>query len=301
MAIISTGKSDWDFEVTWTKGSLASYLSGVKTKSMPWGSLTSSSGTSSSSSDPNVPPVKPVTGVFASTSSSWLSILNGSHATLSNGPGSGSANSDAAPHETVLVLPDYTLVTGVGRTQADAQALYDTALAPGARPGNTPPEMGTWVIPYGVVVLLCSHKRRDNRCAIAAKTLETSFCQVLASRGWQADTRLEDPTVEMGTDPLEAFRGTAKEKEAHIRSQLKGLQNEKRALILKNSHMGGHKFAGNCIIYTPAGWGVWYGRVTPHEVEAIVTQTIEGGKILPKLLRGGVNISKPGCQSLNEW
>ena len=35
MAIISTGKSDWDFEVTWTKGSLASYLSGIKTKSMP--------------------------------------------------------------------------------------------------------------------------------------------------------------------------------------------------------------------------------------------------------------------------
>ena len=57
----------------------------------------------------------------------------------------------------------------------------------------------------------------------------------------------------------------------------------------------------NLQIYTPAGWGVWYGRVTPHEVKSIVTQTIEGGKILPRLLRGGVNISKPGCQSLNEW
>ncbi|KAI5894141.1 uncharacterized protein SCHCODRAFT_02623840 [Schizophyllum commune H4-8] len=251
MAIISTGKSDWDIEVTWTKGSLASYLSRVKTKSKPWGSLTSSP--AASASDPNTPPVKPVSGVFASTSSSWLSILNGSHATLCDDPTSGSSSSHAPPHETVLVFPDYTLVTGVGRTQADAQALYDTALAPGASPGNTPPEMGTWVIPYGVVILLCSHKRRDNRCAIAAKTLETSFCQVLGSRGWQADTRLEDPTVEMGSDPLEAFKGTVEEKEAHIRSQLKGLQNEKRALILKNSHMGGHKFAGNCIVSSAAG------------------------------------------------
>ena len=153
MAIISTGKSDWDFEVTWTKGSLASYLSGVKTKSMPWGSLSSSSSTSSSS-HPEAPPVKLVTGVFASTSSSWLSILNGSHATLSDSSSTSNSSDDTAP-ETVLVFPDYTLVTGVGRTQADAQALYDTALAPGAKPGNTPPEMGTWVIPYGVVVLLC--------------------------------------------------------------------------------------------------------------------------------------------------
>ena len=157
MAIISTGKSDWDFEVTWTKGSLASYLSGVKTKSMPWGSLTSSSATSPSSSDPNAPAAKPVTGVFASTSSSWLSILNGSHATLSDptsSRGSHGPSDDTTP-ETVLIFPDYTLVMGVGRTQADAQALYDSSLAPGARPGNTPQEMGTWVIPYGVVVLLC--------------------------------------------------------------------------------------------------------------------------------------------------
>jgi (2Fe-2S) ferredoxin len=54
-------------------------------------------------------------------------------------------------------------------------------------------------------------------------------------------------------------------------------------------------------IYTPQGSGIWYGRVSPHEVESIVTNTLEEGMILPALLRGGVNISRPGCKSLNDW
>ena len=54
-------------------------------------------------------------------------------------------------------------------------------------------------------------------------------------------------------------------------------------------------------IYTPQGATVWYGRVTPHEVEAIVEHTIIGGLVLPSLLRGGANISRPGCSTLNDW
>lgn len=40
----------------------------------------------------------------------------------------------------------------------------------------------------------------------------------------------------------------------------------KRALVIKTSHIGGHKFAGNLIVYSPRGTGVWYGRVSPKEV-----------------------------------
>ena len=75
----------------------------------------------------------------------------------------------------------------------------------------------------------------------------------------------------------------------------------KRALVLYVSHIGGHKFAGNVIIYTPQGAGVWHGRVTPHHCDAIVRETIEGGKIFPSLLRGGINIARPGRTSLNDW
>ena len=64
------------------------------------------------------------------------------------------------------------------------------------------------------------------------------------------------------------------------------------------SHVGGHAFAGNVIIYTPPNWGsesnalrrtgIWYGRVEPRHVEGIVTETLLGGKIIKELFRGGI-------------
>lgn len=54
-------------------------------------------------------------------------------------------------------------------------------------------------------------------------------------------------------------------------------------------------------IYNPQGSGIWYGRVTTHEVESIVKNTILGGEVLPPLLRGGLNLSRPGCKNLHDW
>jgi (2Fe-2S) ferredoxin len=67
------------------------------------------------------------------------------------------------------------------------------------------------------------------------------------------------------------------------------------------SHIGGHKFAGNVIIYVPkkakapsrqphplAGCGIWYGRVEPRHVECIVTRTILNGEVIEDLFRGGI-------------
>ena len=51
----------------------------------------------------------------------------------------------------------------------------------------------------------------------------------------------------------------------------------------------------------PTGATVWYGRVTPHEVDAIVRETVVGGKVLPALLRGGLNLCRAGRESLNDW
>jgi hypothetical protein len=67
------------------------------------------------------------------------------------------------------------------------------------------------------------------------------------------------------------------------------------------SHIGGHKFAGNIIMYLPprlkaggaphplAGHGIWYGRVEPKHVEGIVSETISGGKIIADMFRGGID------------
>lgn len=72
------------------------------------------------------------------------------------------------------------------------------------------------------------------------------------------------------------------------------------------SHIGGHKYAGNVIIYVPPGWkssdgggsgngtsplsgmGIWYGRVGPEHVEGVVAETLVRGRIVKDLLRGGI-------------
>jgi hypothetical protein len=71
--------------------------------------------------------------------------------------------------------------------------------------------------------------------------------QTLEYEGWQVHTQVEHPSHHIGP-PLEDFNGSLTAKEAHIVNQLKSLRSLKRALILRNSHVGGHKFAGNVIV-----------------------------------------------------
>jgi len=58
---------------------------------------------------------------------------------------------------------------------------------------------------------------------------------------------------------------------------------QEQVAVLGVSHFGGHKFAGNVIVYPV---GVWYGRVTSCHVETIVQKHLIEGKIVKKLLRG---------------
>ena len=69
------------------------------------------------------------------------------------------------------------------------------------------------------------------------------------------------------------------------------------------SHVGGHKYAGNVIVYIPpkmtlgestephplAGKGIWYGRIEPKHVQGIVDETILGGKVVADHFRGGID------------
>lgn len=53
-------------------------------------------------------------------------------------------------------------------------------------------------------------------------------------------------------------------------------------------------------VYFPNGTGVWYGRVSSHEVGA-VTKTVTEGRIYPTLLRGGVDLTRPEGKTLVDW
>ncbi|KAH9482609.1 Altered inheritance of mitochondria protein 32 [Psilocybe cubensis] len=270
--VISTGKSDWERDITDDKLSLAAAIGEVVSGLSPKSPKLPASPKPASP----VPTkgVRPVNGLFNTSDSSRISVLNGSHRTV--------CHEDA--HESVLVFPDFKVVTEVPRSVQGALELWESAIDPSiGRDGSYLEKsiLKTWVLPYSCVILL-------------------SFIKSLEAHGWDADTQLEHPQLTMGL-PLEDLNVTPEERDENVEAQLKQSLDSKRALILKVSHIGGHKYAGNAIIYTPSGSGVWYGRVTPHDVDSIVTNTIINGLILPPLLRGGLNLSRPNCQTLNDW
>ncbi|KKA27378.1 hypothetical protein TD95_000504 [Thielaviopsis punctulata] len=128
-----------------------------------------------------------------------------------------------------------------------------------------------------VVVLICGHTNRDLRCGIYGPVLQDTFSSQLAASGFSVlstPPSAEDPGVEI----------------------------QKTARVGLISHIGGHKYAGNVIIYIPpgtkstnghphslAGCGIWYGRVDPVNVEGIVSETILNGNVIEEFFRGGIN------------
>ncbi|KAI0347182.1 hypothetical protein BDW22DRAFT_1367554 [Trametopsis cervina] len=272
--IVSTGKTDWAHDVSSVSGSLAHFLD-----------ATSSPHASNLPSHLHAPSNRSVPGVHSTASGTKTTILNGSHHTLSGDP----------KKDTVLILPDYKVVGEVERSTEGARTFWQDVFEP-----KTEKETVTHVLPYACVILLCSHKKRDNRCAIAAPKLEHGLSVALEREEWEVHTQLSEHDLEAPSPPPSA-NGAAED--AYL-AQLKAAAQSKRALILKVSHIGGHKFAGNVIIYTPTGTSIWYGRVTPHNVDAIVRDTILGGKVIPELLRGGLNLARPeesSRKTLNDW
>ncbi|XP_074573684.1 uncharacterized protein LOC141830096 [Curcuma longa] len=74
----------------------------------------------------------------------------------------------------------------------------------------------------------------------------------------------------------------------------RGLQGE--VFVSPCSHIGGHKYAGNVIIFGPtiseAVSGHWYGYVTPEDVPTLLEQHIGKGKIIEHLWRGQMGLSE---------
>lgn len=53
--------------------------------------------------------------------------------------------------------------------------------------------------------------------------------------------------------------------------------------VRATSHVGGHKYAGNLLVYPE---GIWYGYVRPDDAERLVSEHLVGGRILADLHRG---------------
>lgn len=127
-----------------------------------------------------------------------------------------------------------------------------------------------------ILVLICGHGGRDDRCGILGPILQEEFEEKLQR---QNISLLRSPPVAEAVE---------------VNTAVDGYSPTARVAMI--SHIGGHKFAGNVIIYIPpsfssnrlAGKGIWYGRVGPENVEGIVEKTILGGKVIKNMFRGGI-------------
>ncbi|OKO98507.1 Altered inheritance of mitochondria protein 32 [Penicillium subrubescens] len=139
---------------------------------------------------------------------------------------------------------------------------------------------GTIDILHSPTILICGHGGRDMRCGLMAPALETEFQRVLRGVGFDS----------VGSETEGAVGGVDGPNHANV------------GLI---SHVGGHKYAGNVIVYIPpkmtvrsgsgstlhplAGKGIWYGRVEPKHVQGIVDETVLGGRVVTDHFRGGID------------
>jgi hypothetical protein len=136
--------------------------------------------------------------------------------------------------------------------------------------GVTVPETETELVLGEInhpVILVCTHNSRDKRCGIMGPALLTQFRQVLEE--WA------DESLPLGDG-------------SHFAP---GKVN-----LGAISHIGGHVYAGNVIIYIPKTWksplagcGIWSGRVEPKHVEGLLRETLKEGRIVQELFRGGID------------
>lgn len=141
-----------------------------------------------------------------------------------------------------------------------------------------------------ILVLICGHGGRDARCGAFGPVLNAEFEKVLECQEIAVQRSAIQVRGPAQNDEKLPLAGPAIEGESTISARV--------GLI---SHIGGHKFAGNVIIYLPpglktansedhplAGCGIWYGRVEPKHVDGIVKETILNGKVIEEFFRGGI-------------
>lgn len=144
-----------------------------------------------------------------------------------------------------------------------------------------------------VMVLVCGHGGRDKRCGVFGPILRAEFERALPRFGVRVP---HGPVRVPGADD-----GAAKEELPAAEVEAEGVVPQCTARVGRISHIGGHKFAGNVILYLPpglrdergeahalAGHGIWYGRVEPRHVEGIIGETIRKGVVIRELFRGGI-------------
>lgn len=161
----------------------------------------------------------------------------------------------------VLILPSFTFVDSV--CPADVPSLIrryvDNPTDEKNGNGIVSPDTGmsARACELDYVILLCSHRRRDARCGITAPLIKRELERHLRPLGLDRDADDSRPGG---------------------------------AGIFFVSHVGGHKFSANVLVYRKKDQQmIWLARVRPEHCEGIVKYTILEGKVVhpDTQLRGG--------------
>ncbi|WWC66194.1 uncharacterized protein I206_100095 [Kwoniella pini CBS 10737] len=295
--VISTGKSDWERDHVDEKDSLAHHLNKVISSApIPANSTETKSKSTfpfispSQFPSPSEPLSKPIPTLPSLYSSSLIS------------------QSDDPSDQSVLVFPDWKVVHEIDNSPDGAKSLFDNQLSSELGRSGKPFEVEdefsrrrSWVLPYRAVILLCSHKKRDKRCHIAAPLLRSALHTVLQKHGVEID---EDGSSLSHLDgpPLEEMHGSDTERESEVGKRIGEIESVQggeggQVGIFNINHLGGHRYAGVMLILFPSGAYISYGRVTPAEIPRVVEDTILQGKIVPGLLRNAVGVERPGVKT----
>ncbi|PYH98262.1 sucrase/ferredoxin domain protein [Aspergillus ellipticus CBS 707.79] len=171
---------------------------------------------------------------------------------------------------TLLLLPSFTFVDAIQQT--DVNEVIDRFIdAPLSHNGTIPINPASKLTPraceYDYVVLLCSHKRRDARCGITAPLIKKE--------------------LERHLRPLGLYRDANDERPGGVG-------------IFYVSHVGGHKFSANVLIYRKEQEQmIWLARIKPEHCEGLVKYTLLQGKVVhpESQLRGGFDRAR----GLTSW
>ena len=147
-------------------------------------------------------------------------------------------------------------------------------------------------------IFVCGHESRDSRCGVMGPILHREFMECIDRENQKS-----------GLPSMISLKRFARDRKI---SMLRAQHPLRRTTVSLISHIGGHAFAGNVIIYLPKDWklwnenrrsplagkGIWYGRVEPKHVWGIVNETIQNGRLIEELLRGVHGTEKR--QAVNE-
>ncbi|KAJ5703860.1 hypothetical protein N7493_010998 [Penicillium malachiteum] len=176
-----------------------------------------------------------------------------------------SSSDDYEKPTTVLILPSFTFVDSV--TQTDVPELINRYLDNPDEKNGVVSGMTSRPCELDYVILLCSHRRRDARCGITAPLIKRELERHLRPLGLDRDA---DDTRPGG------------------------------AGIFFVSHVGGHKFSANVLIYRKKEQQmIWLARIRPEHCEGLVKYTLLQGKVVnpDTQLRGGFDRAR----GLTSW